>query len=115
MEFELSRRAEQQVKMSVREFAKPEISRRHVQWNRDEAQHFPIELQAKASRPVVCWEAFSRNEYGEQDSGYVEYATIMKNSRACGRLGWESLLRRIRRFVQITSTNSALRNRSRSF
>ena len=44
MEFELSEE-QQQIKMSVREFAEAEIAPHVMEW--DEAQHFPIELKPK--------------------------------------------------------------------
>ena len=44
MQFELSEE-QQQIKMSVREFAESEIAPHVMEW--DESQHFPIELQPK--------------------------------------------------------------------
>ena len=44
MEFELTEE-QQQIKMSVREFAESEIAPHVMEW--DESQHFPIELQPK--------------------------------------------------------------------
>jgi len=43
---------------------------------------------------------------GSAGLGYVEYATIIEDTLARGRLGGNLCCGRIRRFVQITSTNS---------
>ena len=56
MEFELTEE-QQQMKMSVREFAESEIAPHVMEW--DEAQHFPIELRPKLRRIGVARRAFS--------------------------------------------------------
>src|SRR5205814_1020598 len=84
MEFELSEE-QQQVKMSVREFAESEIAPHVMEW--DESQHFPIELQPKLAELGLLGVIFPE-EYGGAGMGYVEYATIIEElSRVDGSVG----------------------------
>ncbi len=84
MEFELSEE-QQQVKMSVREFAQTEIAPHVMEW--DEAQHFPIELKPKLAELGLMGVIFPE-EYGGAGMGYVEYAGIIEElSRVDGSVG----------------------------
>ena len=84
MEFELTEE-QQQIKMSVREFAEAEIAPHVMEW--DEAQHFPIELQPKLAELGLMGVLFPE-EYGGAGMGYVEYATIIEElSRVDGSVG----------------------------
>jgi alkylation response protein AidB-like acyl-CoA dehydrogenase len=84
MEFELSEE-QQQVKMSVREFAESEIAPHVMEW--DESQHFPIELKPKLAELGLLGVLFPE-EYGGAGMGYVEYATIIEElSRVDGSVG----------------------------
>ena len=84
MEFELSEE-QQQVKMSVREFAESEIAPHVMEW--DESQHFPVELQPKLAELGLMGVIFPE-EYGGAGMGYVEYATIIEElSRVDGSVG----------------------------
>ncbi|HEY0544601.1 MAG TPA: acyl-CoA dehydrogenase [Pyrinomonadaceae bacterium] len=84
MEFELSEE-QQQVKMSVREFAEAEIAPHVMEW--DESQHFPIELVPKLAELGLMGVIFPE-EYGGAGMGYVEYATIVEElSRVDGSIG----------------------------
>src|SRR2546429_1482336 len=84
MEFELSEE-QQQMKMSVREFAEAEIAPHVMEW--DEAQHFPIELVPKLADLGLMGILFPE-EYGGADLGYVEYATAIEElSRVDGSVG----------------------------
>jgi alkylation response protein AidB-like acyl-CoA dehydrogenase len=84
MEFELSEE-QQQIKMSVREFAEAEIAPHVMEW--DEAQHFPIELQPKLAELSLTGILFPE-EYGGAGMGYVEYATVIEElSRVDGSVG----------------------------
>ncbi|MGI9165658.1 MAG: acyl-CoA dehydrogenase family protein [Pyrinomonadaceae bacterium] len=84
MEFELSEE-QQQVKMSVREFAETEIAPHVMEW--DEAQHFPIELKPKLAELGLMGVIFPE-EYGGAGMGYVEYAGIIEElSRVDGSVG----------------------------
>src|SRR5436190_12566834 len=84
MEFELSEE-QQQIKMSVREFAESEIAPHVMEW--DESQHFPVELQPKMAELGFLGVLFPE-EYGGADMGYVEYATIIEElSRVDGSVG----------------------------
>jgi len=74
MQFELSEE-QQQVKMSVREFAESEIAPHVMEW--DESQHFPIELKPKLADLGLMGVLFPE-EYGGSAMGYVEYATIIE-------------------------------------
>src|ERR1044072_3988742 len=74
MQFELTEE-QQQVKMSVREFAQSEIAPHVLEW--DESQHFPIELQPKLAELGLMGVIFPE-EYGGAVMGYVEYATIIE-------------------------------------
>jgi hypothetical protein len=84
MDFELSEE-QQQIRMSVREFAEGEI-RPHVrEW--DESQHFPVELVPKLAEQGLMGVIFPE-EYGGAGMGYVEYATIIEElSRVDGSVG----------------------------
>ncbi|HEX5705941.1 MAG TPA: acyl-CoA dehydrogenase [Pyrinomonadaceae bacterium] len=84
MDFELNEE-QQQVRMSVREFAESEI-RPHVrEW--DESQHFPVELMPKLADLGLMGVIFPE-EYGGAGLGYVEYATIIEElSRVDGSVG----------------------------
>jgi alkylation response protein AidB-like acyl-CoA dehydrogenase len=84
MEFELTEE-QQQMKMSVREFAEAEIAPRVMEW--DEAQHFPSELQPKLAELGLMGVLFPE-EYGGAGLGYVEYATAIEElSRVDGSVG----------------------------
>ncbi len=84
MEFELNEE-QQQVKMSVREFAEAEIAPHVMEW--DESQHFPIELWPKLAELGLTGVIFPE-EYGGAGMGYVEYATIIEElSRVDGSVG----------------------------
>lgn len=84
MEFELSEEQEQ-IKLSVREFAAAEIAPHVMEW--DEAQHFPIELRPKLAELGLMGVLFPE-QYGGAGLGYVEYATIIEElSRVDGSVG----------------------------
>ncbi len=84
MQFELSEE-QQQIKMSVREFAESEIAPHVMEW--DESQHFPVELQPKLAELGLMGVIFPE-EYGGAGMGYVEYATIIEElSRVDGSVG----------------------------
>src|SRR5829696_6541333 len=84
MHFELSEE-QQQIKMSVREFAESEIAPHVMEW--DESQHFPIELKPKLAELGLMGVLFPE-EYGGAGMGYVEYATIIEElSRVDGSVG----------------------------
>src|SRR5262245_64677264 len=84
MHFELTEE-QQQIKMSVREFAEAEIAPHVLAW--DEEQHFPIELQPKLASLGLTGVLFPE-EYGGAGMGYVEYATIIEElGRVCGSVG----------------------------
>src|SRR5436309_2739662 len=84
MQFELSDE-QQQVKMSVREFAESEIAPHVMEW--DEEQHFPIELKPKLAELGLMGVIFPE-EYGGAGMGYIEYATIIEElSRVDGSVG----------------------------
>ncbi len=84
MEFELNEEQEQ-IKMSVREFAEGEIAPHVMEW--DESQHFPIELIPKLAEQGLMGVIFPE-EYGGAGMGYVEYATIIEElSRVDGSIG----------------------------
>src|SRR5919202_4170937 len=84
MEFELSEE-QQQVKLSVREFAESEIAPHVLEW--DESQHFPIELKPKLAELGLLGVIFPE-EYGGAGMGYGEYATIIEElSRVDGSVG----------------------------
>jgi alkylation response protein AidB-like acyl-CoA dehydrogenase len=84
MHFELTEE-QQQVKMSVREFAESEIAPHVMEW--DESQHFPVELQPKLADLGLMGVIFPE-EYGGAGMGYVEYATIIEElSRVDGSVG----------------------------
>jgi alkylation response protein AidB-like acyl-CoA dehydrogenase len=81
MNFELNEE-QQQIKMSVREFAESEIRPHVMEW--DEAQHFPIELRPGLAELGLLGIIFPE-EYGGAGMGYVEYATIIEElGRVCG-------------------------------
>src|ERR1044072_7333885 len=75
MQFDLSEE-QQQIKMSVREFAESEIAPHVMEW--DESQHFPIELKPKLAELGLLGVLFSE-EYGGAGMGYVEYGTIIED------------------------------------
>jgi alkylation response protein AidB-like acyl-CoA dehydrogenase len=84
MEFELTEE-QQQMKMSVREFAESEIAPHVTEW--DETQHFPIELKPKLAELGLLGVLFPE-EYGGAALGYVEYATVIEElSRVDGSVG----------------------------
>src|SRR5678809_1060049 len=84
MQFELSEE-QQQIKMSVREFAESEIAPHVMEW--DESQHFPIELKPQLAELGLLGVIFPE-EYGGAGMGYVEYATIIEQlSRVDGSVG----------------------------
>ena len=84
MEFELNEE-QQQVKLSVREFAEAEIAPHVSEW--DETQHFPIELVPKLAEMGLMGVIFPE-QYGGAGMGYVEYVTIIEElSRIDGSVG----------------------------
>src|SRR6267378_2723113 len=84
MEFELTEE-QQQMKMSVREFAEAEIAPHVMEW--DESQHFPIELMPKLGELGLLGILFPE-EFGGAGLGYVEYATAIEElSRVDGSVG----------------------------
>lgn len=84
MDFELTEE-QQQIKMSVREFAEAEIAPHVMEW--DESQHFPIELKPKLAELGLLGVLFPE-EYGGAGMGYVEYASIIEElSRVDGSVG----------------------------
>ncbi|HEX8458250.1 MAG TPA: acyl-CoA dehydrogenase [Pyrinomonadaceae bacterium] len=84
MDFELNDE-QQQVRMSVREFAEGEIAPHVREW--DERQHFPVELLPKLAELGLMGVIFPEN-YGGAGMGYVEYATIIEElSRVDGSVG----------------------------
>ena len=84
MNFELNE-DQQQVKMSVREFAEGEIAPHVREW--DESQHFPVELVPKLAAQGFMGVIFPE-EYGGAGMGYVEYVTIIEElSRVDGSVG----------------------------
>src|ERR1043165_6437222 len=84
MEFELNEE-QQQMKMSVREFAESEVAPHVSEW--DETQHFPIELKPKLAELGLLGVLFPE-EYGGAGLGYVEYATVIEElSRVDGSVG----------------------------
>src|ERR687883_1776922 len=84
MEFELSEE-QQQIKMSVREFAESEIRPHVMEW--DETQHFPDEIRPKLAELGLLGVLFPE-EYGGAGMGYVEYATIIEElARVDGSVG----------------------------
>src|SRR5215207_8355682 len=84
MQFDLSEE-QQQIKMSVREFAESEIAPHVMEW--DESQHFPVELQPKLAELGLMGVLFPE-EYGGAGMGYVEYSTIIEElSRVDGSVG----------------------------
>jgi alkylation response protein AidB-like acyl-CoA dehydrogenase len=66
---------QQQIKMSVREFAESEIRPHVMEW--DEVQYFPKELVPKLAELGLMGVIFPEN-YGGAGLGYVEYATIIE-------------------------------------
>jgi len=84
MNFELTEE-QQQIKMSVREFAESEIRPHVMEW--DESQHFPVELRPKLAELGLMGVIFPE-EYGGAGMGYVEYATIIEEiARVDGSVG----------------------------
>jgi alkylation response protein AidB-like acyl-CoA dehydrogenase len=84
MNFDLTEE-QQQIKMSVREFAEAEIAPHSHEW--DETQHFPEELFPKLASLGLLGVIFPE-EYGGAGMGYVEYATIIEEiSRVDGAIG----------------------------
>jgi alkylation response protein AidB-like acyl-CoA dehydrogenase len=84
MEFELTEE-QQQIRMSVREFAEAEIAPHVSEW--DETQHFPIELFPKLGDLGLTGVIFPE-EYGGAGMGYIEYVTIIEElSRVDGSVG----------------------------
>src|ERR671913_903583 len=84
MDFDLTE-DQQQIKMSVREFAEGEIAPHVREW--DEKQKFPVELVPKLAQQGLMGVIFPE-EYGGAGLGYVEYATIIEElSRVDGSVG----------------------------
>ncbi len=84
MNFELTEE-QQQIKMSVREFAESEILPHVMEW--DETQHFPIELRPQLAELGLLGIIFPA-EYGGAGMGYIEYATIIEEiARVDGSVG----------------------------
>ena len=101
MHFELTDE-QNQIRMSVREFAEAEIAPHVMEW--DEAQHFPIELKPKLAELGLMGVIFPE-QYGGAGMGYVEYATIIEElSRVDGSVG-----------ISIAAHNSLCSNHIYSF
>jgi alkylation response protein AidB-like acyl-CoA dehydrogenase len=84
MEFELNDE-QQQVRMSVREFAEAEIAPHVSEW--DETQHFPVELIPKLAELGLMGVIFPE-EYGGAGMGYIEYVSVIEElSRVDGSVG----------------------------
>jgi alkylation response protein AidB-like acyl-CoA dehydrogenase len=84
MNFDLTEE-QQQIKMSVREFAEGEIAPHVREW--DEKQKFPAALVPKLAEQGLMGVIFPE-EYGGAGLGYVEYATIIEElSRVDGSVG----------------------------
>lgn len=84
MNFELNE-DQQQIKMSVREFAESEIRPNVMEW--DESQHFPTELLPKLAELGLLGVIFPE-QYGGAGMGYIEYSTIIEEiARICGSIG----------------------------
>ncbi len=84
MNFELNEE-QQQIKMSVREFAESEILPHVMEW--DETQHFPEELRPHLAELGLMGVIFPE-EYGGAGMGYIEYATIIEEiARIDGSVG----------------------------
>ena len=84
MDFELNE-DQQQIRMSVREFAMGEIAPHVREW--DEQQRFPEELVPKLAEQGFMGVIFPE-EYGGAGMGYVEYVTIIEElSRVDGSVG----------------------------
>ena len=84
MNFELNEE-QQQIKMSVREFAESEIKPHVMEW--DETQHFPVELRPKLAELGLMGVIFPE-QYGGAGMGYIEYATIIEEiARVDGSVG----------------------------
>ncbi|MGC2238079.1 MAG: acyl-CoA dehydrogenase family protein [Pyrinomonadaceae bacterium] len=84
MNFELNEE-QQQIKMSVREFAESEVKPHVMEW--DETQHFPEEIRPQLAELGLMGILFPE-EYGGSAMGYVEYATIIEElGRVDGSVG----------------------------
>ena len=84
MNFDLTPEQEQ-IKLSVREFAESEIKPHVMEW--DESQHFPAELRPKLAELGLLGVLFPE-ELGGAGMGYVEYATIIEElGRVDGSVG----------------------------
>jgi alkylation response protein AidB-like acyl-CoA dehydrogenase len=84
MQFDLSEE-QQQIKLSVREFAQGEIAPHVREW--DETQHFPVELLPKLAEQGFMGVIFPE-KYGGAGLGYIEYVTIIEElSRVDGSVG----------------------------
>jgi len=84
MNFDLTPEQEQ-IKLSVREFAESEIRPRVMEW--DEAQHFPEELRPQLAELGLLGILFPE-QFGGAGMGYVEYATIIEElGRVDGSVG----------------------------
>jgi alkylation response protein AidB-like acyl-CoA dehydrogenase len=101
MNFELTEE-QNQIRMSVREFAEAEIAPHIMEW--DETQHFPIELKPKLAELGLMGVIFPE-EYGGAGMGYIEYASIIEElSRVDGSVG-----------ISIAAHNSLCSNHIYSF
>jgi alkylation response protein AidB-like acyl-CoA dehydrogenase len=101
MNFELTEE-QNQIRMSVREFAEGEIAPHVMEW--DETQHFPIELKPKLAELGLMGVIFPE-EYGGAGMGYIEYASIIEElSRVDGSVG-----------ISIAAHNSLCSNHIYSF
>lgn len=84
MNFDLTPEQEQ-IKLSVREFAESEIRPHVMEW--DETQHFPEELRPQLAELGLLGVLFPE-ELGGAGMGYVEYATIIEElGRVDGSVG----------------------------
>src|SRR4030095_9303841 len=101
MNFELTEE-QNQIRMSVREFAEGEIAPHVMEW--DETQHFPIELKPKLAELGLMGVIFPE-EYGGAGMGDIEYASIIEElSRVDGSVG-----------ISIAAHNSLCSNHIYSF
>ncbi|MEZ5421977.1 MAG: acyl-CoA dehydrogenase family protein [Pyrinomonadaceae bacterium] len=84
MNFDLTPEQEQ-IKLSIREFAESEIRPRVMEW--DETQHFPEELRPQLAELGLLGILFPE-QFGGAEMGYVEYATIIEElGRVDGSVG----------------------------
>ena len=71
-------------------------------------------LSESRSSPIGFMGVIFPEEYGGAGMGYVEYATIIEESLACGWIGLAFQSLRIIRFARTTSTSMEPKSRNRS-